>query len=171
MLDDPAEGSFCRRLAAGDGFELLDRIPLDLNRDPLLGMMLSNDLSDALCNRSVGLGPPHAPDIKALQPLYRPFDPLVAIARIALLLLARSVPVEHVYRLLRELADQGAGILFYSTDYDELIGCCDRVVVMYDGHIIRELAGEAITEQAIVASALAIGVSDSTAVETSDESL
>jgi len=78
---------------------------------------------------------------------------------------------QEIYRLMRELADQGAAILFYSTDYDELIGCCDRVVVMYDGRIIRELAGEAITEQAIVASALAIGVSDTPAAETSDESL
>jgi ribose transport system ATP-binding protein len=65
---------------------------------------------------------------------------------------------QEMYRLLRELADQGAAILFYSTDYDELIGCCDRVAVMYDGSIVRELAGADITEQAIVASALAIAV-------------
>src|SRR6185312_15054480 len=31
----------------------------------------------------------------------------------------------EVYRLLRRLAESGAAILFYSTDYDELIGCCD----------------------------------------------
>ena len=64
---------------------------------------------------------------------------------------------QEIYRLLRELADRGAAILFYSTDYDELIGCCDRVAVMYDGAVVRELEGAAITEQAIVASALAIG--------------
>jgi ribose transport system ATP-binding protein len=64
---------------------------------------------------------------------------------------------QELYRLLRELADRGAAILFYSTDYDELIGCCDRVAVMYDGRIVRELAGAEITEQAIVASALALG--------------
>ncbi|MGY3503532.1 ribose transport system ATP-binding protein [Bradyrhizobium sp. USDA 4471] len=33
---------------------------------------------------------------------------------------------QELYRLMRELADQGAAILFYSTDYDELIGCCNR---------------------------------------------
>ena len=43
-------------------------------------------------------------------------------------------------RSLRRLADEGAAILFYSTDYDELVGCCDRVLVMYDGAIRRELA-------------------------------
>ncbi|KAA2236046.1 sugar ABC transporter ATP-binding protein [Salinarimonas soli] len=63
---------------------------------------------------------------------------------------------QEIYRLLRELADAGAAILFYSTDYDELIGCCDRVAVMYDGRIVRELQGDAITERAIVASALNI---------------
>ena len=51
---------------------------------------------------------------------------------------------------------QGAAILFYSTDYDELIGCCDRVLVLYDGAVKRELAGDEITEQALIASALNI---------------
>ncbi|MCW2244291.1 sugar ABC transporter ATP-binding protein [Azospirillum canadense] len=64
---------------------------------------------------------------------------------------------QEIYRLLRDLADGGAAILFYSTDYDELIGCCDRVSVMYDGRIVRELEGDAITERAIVASALNMG--------------
>jgi len=63
---------------------------------------------------------------------------------------------QEIYRLLRELADAGAAILFYSTDYDELIGCCDRVCVMYDGRIVRELEGDAITEQGLIASSLNI---------------
>lgn len=63
---------------------------------------------------------------------------------------------QELYRLMRELADQGAAILFYSTDYDELIGCCDRVVIMYDGHIVRELEGDDLTETNIVASSLNI---------------
>jgi ribose transport system ATP-binding protein len=57
---------------------------------------------------------------------------------------------------MRELADQGAAILFYSTDYDELIGCCDRVAIMYDGRIVRELQGDELTETNIIASALNI---------------
>ena len=63
---------------------------------------------------------------------------------------------QEMYRLMRELADQGAAILFYSTDYDELIGCCDRVAVMYDGRIVRELAGDDLNETNIVASSLNI---------------
>jgi len=64
---------------------------------------------------------------------------------------------QEIYQLLRRLADAGAAILFYSTDYDELIGCCDRVLVLYDGRIVRELEGERITQHALIASALNVG--------------
>jgi ribose transport system ATP-binding protein len=63
---------------------------------------------------------------------------------------------QEIYTLLRRLAEAGAAILFYSTDYDELIGCCDRVLVMYDGSIVRELEGADITEHALIGSALNI---------------
>ena len=63
---------------------------------------------------------------------------------------------QEIYRLMRELADAGACILFYSTDYEELVGCCDRVAVLYDGRIVRELEGETITERNLIASALNI---------------
>ncbi len=67
---------------------------------------------------------------------------------------------QELYQLLRKLADAGAAIVFYSTDYDELIGCCDRVLVLYDGQVKRELAGPEITERALIASALNIDVAD-----------
>ena len=63
----------------------------------------------------------------------------------------------ELYQLLRKLASSGAAIIFYSTDYDELIGCCDRVLVLYDGAVRRELVGAEITERALVGSALNIG--------------
>jgi ribose transport system ATP-binding protein len=61
---------------------------------------------------------------------------------------------QEIYQLLRELAKGGAAILFYTTDIDELVGCCDRVLVMVEGAIRRELAGSGITEHALVSSAL-----------------
>ncbi|MHA4736332.1 sugar ABC transporter ATP-binding protein [Ensifer adhaerens] len=67
---------------------------------------------------------------------------------------------QEIYQLLRRLADEGAAILFYSTDYAELIGCCDRVLVLYDGAVKRELAGPEITERALIASALNISSAD-----------
>ncbi len=63
---------------------------------------------------------------------------------------------QEIYLLLRKLAEQGTAIILYSTDYDELIGVCDRVMVMYDGSIVSELEGDDITEQNIIASSLNI---------------
>ena len=63
---------------------------------------------------------------------------------------------QEIYALLRQLAAGGAAIILYSTDYDELIGCCDRALVLYDGAVKRELVGAEITERALVASALNI---------------
>jgi len=63
---------------------------------------------------------------------------------------------QEIYQLLRDLADAGTAIVLYSTDYDELVGCCDRVLILYDGRIVRELAGDAITGPAIVAASLNI---------------
>jgi ribose transport system ATP-binding protein len=60
----------------------------------------------------------------------------------------------ELYQLLRTLAETGAAIVFYSTDYDELIGCCDRVLVLYDGAVKRVLVGDGITERALIGSAL-----------------
>jgi ribose transport system ATP-binding protein len=61
---------------------------------------------------------------------------------------------QEIYLLLRRLAEDGAAVLLYSTDYAELIGCCDRVAVFFDGRIVRWLAGEELTERSLVASAL-----------------
>jgi ribose transport system ATP-binding protein len=64
---------------------------------------------------------------------------------------------QELYVLLRKLADEGAAIILYSTDYDELIGCCDKVLVMYDGAVQRTLAGADLTEHALISSALNLG--------------
>ncbi len=72
---------------------------------------------------------------------------------------------QEMYQLLRRLADEGAAIVFYSTDYYELIGCCDRVAVFYDGQIVRLLEGDQITERALVSSALNIPAAEVAAAE------
>ena len=50
--------------------------------------------------------------------------------------------------------------MLYSTDYDELIGCCDKVLVLYDGAVKRVLTGADITERALISSALNLDVAD-----------
>jgi ribose transport system ATP-binding protein len=63
---------------------------------------------------------------------------------------------QEIYRLMRDLANEGKAILFYSSDYAELIGCCDRVSVLYGGRVVSEQSGDAITEESLVAASLNI---------------
>src|SRR5258706_388819 len=63
-----------------------------------------------------------------------------------------------------EHAGAGTSIFFYSTDYDELIGCCDRGLTPSGGRIARELGGDESTETNIVASSLNIHATEHAAV-------
>ncbi len=64
---------------------------------------------------------------------------------------------QELYRLMRELAGTGLGLLFYSTDYEELIGMSDRVVVCYGGKLIRELSGPELNEHNLITASLNLG--------------
>jgi ribose transport system ATP-binding protein len=58
------------------------------------------------------------------------------------------------YRLLARLCADGLSVLFYSSDDEELLGLCDRVLVMHDGIIRSELVGEALNKSNLVAASL-----------------
>ncbi len=60
------------------------------------------------------------------------------------------------YALLTRLSEEGKTILFYSSDDEELIGLCDRVLVIYDGMIRTELSGETLTKQNLIAASLGV---------------
>lgn len=61
----------------------------------------------------------------------------------------------EIYSLLRGLADEGLGILAVSRDMVELLGMCDRILVMTDGRITAELDGARATEEAIMGAIVA----------------
>jgi ribose transport system ATP-binding protein len=58
------------------------------------------------------------------------------------------------YRLLTGLREAGAAILFYSSDDEELLGLCDRVLVLHDGAVQAELAGDTLTRANLVAASM-----------------
>ncbi len=60
----------------------------------------------------------------------------------------------EIFHLLRDLAREGNGILFYSTTTDELVNVCDRVIVMHDGRINEELSGATLTKENIIRASL-----------------
>lgn len=60
----------------------------------------------------------------------------------------------QIYRLLRELAREGVAVVLQSTDYEELIHLCDRVYVFYNGQTAKELSGEELTPNALIAASM-----------------
>lgn len=60
----------------------------------------------------------------------------------------------EIYNIIRQTADGGAAVVVMSSDNLELAGLCDRVVIFSRGHIVEELVGDAISEQAITTAAL-----------------
>jgi ribose transport system ATP-binding protein len=59
--------------------------------------------------------------------------------------------------LLDELAVNGLAILLISSDLEELVNGCDRVVVLRDGAVAAELTGLDVTEEAIIAAMASAG--------------
>ena len=45
----------------------------------------------------------------------------------------------EIYDLMHELANNGAGVLFITSDIDEGMQICDRILVMYKGAVLTEL--------------------------------
>jgi ribose transport system ATP-binding protein len=56
----------------------------------------------------------------------------------------------EIHRILRDLARGGVGIVIVSSEMPELIGLCDRVLVVREGLINGEVEGETLTEENIM---------------------
>jgi len=60
----------------------------------------------------------------------------------------------EVYSTLRKSSGEGAGILLYSTEIPELLGLCDRILVMYGGEIVESFSSGEATEEKIMSAAV-----------------
>ena len=58
-----------------------------------------------------------------------------------------------IYQKIREYAEQGTGIIIISSDLPELIGMCDRIIVMHQGRISGEVDREHFSEETILSYA------------------
>ena len=61
----------------------------------------------------------------------------------------------EIHRLIRGLAARGMAVLVVSSEPDELPELCDRVLVMAEGRIVRELTGDAVTRNAVIEASYA----------------
>lgn len=55
-----------------------------------------------------------------------------------------------IYQRLREMADKGLSIVFYSTDLEEILDFADRIVTIYKGQIVNNIARKEASSQTIL---------------------
>ena len=56
----------------------------------------------------------------------------------------------EVQGLISELSEQGLAVLMISSEPEEVVRACDRVVVLHDGAVAGTLSGEELTEDRLV---------------------
>lgn len=56
----------------------------------------------------------------------------------------------EIHHILRELANQGVGVIVISSELPEIIGLCDRALVIRDGRLAGELNSNEMTEEALL---------------------
>lgn len=70
----------------------------------------------------------------------------------------------EIFKLARELTAAGYSILMYSSENQELVNMCDRIMVLSSGRLAATLEGEQLTEEMVIHAAFAIdsdeGVTD-----------
>lgn len=53
----------------------------------------------------------------------------------------------EIHHKLRQLCENGIGVIVISSELPEIIGVCDRVVVMHEGQVVGEASGDEINEE------------------------
>jgi ribose transport system ATP-binding protein len=61
---------------------------------------------------------------------------------------------ENIYAIIADLTRNGTSVLLYASDNAELIDNCDRILIVFEGKIVKEIAGDDINEETIVVSSL-----------------
>ena len=61
----------------------------------------------------------------------------------------------ELYRIITDLARAGVGVLVVSSELEELVGICTRILVMREGEIVAEIDGKAATERELLRHAVA----------------
>jgi ribose transport system ATP-binding protein len=63
---------------------------------------------------------------------------------------AKGVDVEakaELYKLVCSLAQNGAAVILYASDNEELLSICDRLLIMFEGRIVDQIKNEAVTDE------------------------
>ena len=58
--------------------------------------------------------------------------------------------VDEIEELIEQISDSGISVLYISSELDELVRECDRIVILHDGRNVGELVNEEINSDAIM---------------------
>lgn len=75
----------------------------------------------------------------------------------------------EIYKKLRDFGEEGAGVIIISSDLPELIGMCDRIIVMHHGKIMGEVLRKDFSEERIMAYAAGIEIKKSMKVPSKEK--
>jgi ribose transport system ATP-binding protein len=56
----------------------------------------------------------------------------------------------EIYELIRQMSADGRIVIFSSTELPELIGLCDRILVLYRGRLAGEVAGGSVDNRTLL---------------------
>jgi len=57
----------------------------------------------------------------------------------------------EIYRLINQMVKEGRTVIMISSEMPEILGMCDRIMVMHEGHKMGELSAEEATQEKIMA--------------------
>ncbi|MEA5002629.1 MAG: sugar ABC transporter ATP-binding protein, partial [Christensenella sp.] len=63
----------------------------------------------------------------------------------------------EIYKIINQLAEEGMPIIMISSEMPEIIGMCDRVIVMHEGMVAGEIDRQEICEEKLIHFAMGVG--------------
>jgi len=57
---------------------------------------------------------------------------------------------ETIFEAVQDAAQRGVCVLFFSTEPEQLVRICNRVLVLRDGEIITELSGQDLALESVI---------------------
>jgi ribose transport system ATP-binding protein len=66
----------------------------------------------------------------------------------------------EIHNMLRDLCNTGIGIIVISSEWPELVGLCDRLIIIHEGKLIGELSGDGVTQEGIIATISRSGIGE-----------
>ena len=60
----------------------------------------------------------------------------------------------EIYKIINEFAENGYSVVMISSEMPEVIGLCDRAIIMRRGEVTGELSRQELTEQNLITYAM-----------------